>query len=120
MRLVDVDYLKEKGHYDDHDEFVVDYDDIKNAPTIDISKELICSVNVDTDEIIKRIKEIGWEHGRWLDRFVVPITCASDIEALQDAQCSNCRRWHERPYQYGFIDYKYCPWCGAKMDEVEE
>ena len=35
MRLIDADYLKEKGHYDDYDEFVVDYDDIKNAPTID-------------------------------------------------------------------------------------
>ena len=35
MRLIDADYLKEKGNYDDYDVFVVDYDDIKNAPTID-------------------------------------------------------------------------------------
>lgn len=38
MRLIDADCLKEKGHYDDHDVFVVDYDDIKNAPTIDTVK----------------------------------------------------------------------------------
>ena len=35
MRLIDADCLKEKGYYDDHDVFIVDYDDIENAPTID-------------------------------------------------------------------------------------
>lgn len=46
MRLIDADCLKEKGRYDDYDEFVVDYDDIKNAPTIDPVK-----------------------HGRWINAY---------------------------------------------------
>ena len=57
MRLIDADYLKEKGHYDDYDEFVVDYDDIKNAPTVDPVK-----------------------HGRWIVEEINPnifkVTCS--------------------------------------------
>lgn len=31
------------------------------------------------------------------------------------AECSNC---HGEPLQF-CRDFKYCPWCGAKMDEKE-
>lgn len=97
MRPIDADTLMPNAEYKGANDVVSAYD-IANAPTIDTEK-----------------------HGRWLDRFVIPITCTSDIEFVQEAKCSNCRRWHERPYWYGgFTDYTYCPWCSAKMDEVKE
>lgn len=114
MRLVDADYLKEKGHYDDHDVFVVDYDDIKNAPTMDTSKKLIYSVNVDTDEIIERIKELGWEsvkHGQWI---------YYEDETIEDGgRCSVCQCdqpvfWEDWTWKY--VETDYCPNCGARMD----
>jgi len=67
MRLIDADELK--ALYDDP-EFVgekwhvpirVILANIDDMPTIDPPKELICSVNVDIDEIIERIKERGWK-----------------------------------------------------------
>lgn len=42
------------------------------------------------------------------------------ITEWQVAQCSNCKRWHTTPYMYYFYEYKYCPFCGARMTESEE
>lgn len=42
MRLIDADCLKEKGHFDDYDMFIVDYDDIDNAPTVDAVEVVRC------------------------------------------------------------------------------
>lgn len=88
---------------------------IEMAPTVDTPKELICSVTVDTDEIIERIKERGWEpvkHGRW-----IPLND-------QTAKCSLCGTM-ESTYGKDKTGQalihkavkKYCPNCGAKMDE---
>lgn len=41
------------------------------------------------------------------------------ITEWQVAQCSNCKRWHTTPYMYYFYEYKYCPFCGAKMEVTE-
>ena len=41
------------------------------------------------------------------------------ITEWQIAQCSNCKRWHTTPYMYYFYEYKYCPFCGAKMEVTE-
>lgn len=45
------------------------------------------------------------KHGRWID--------AGDSKL----HCTNCHRYIRRIVPIG---YDYCPYCGARMDEVEE
>ena len=45
------------------------------------------------------------KHGRWID--------AGDSKL----HCTSCRRYIRRIVPIG---YDYCPYCGAKMDEVTE
>lgn len=93
---------------------------ITNAPTIDTSKNLLCTINVnmDTDEIMERLKERGWgpvEHGWW--RYF-------GDETIEDGgYCSVCLReqpmfWVKKTWRY--VETRYCPHCGAKMDEVSD
>lgn len=90
---------------------------IERQTIIDTSKELICSVNVtmDTDEVVERLKERGWEpvkHGRWKYNIILG-WCSVGTEATADYVCSVCG-WHTK------MPTAYCPNCGAKMDEVSE
>ena len=89
MRLIDADYLKVKGHYDDYDVFVVDYDDIKNAPTIDHVKRGRWIYG--EDETI--------EDGGWCS------VCYRDQPTF----------WVDKAWRY--VETRYCPHCGALMDE---
>lgn len=78
---------------------------VEEQPTVDPPEKLICSVTVDTDEIMERIKERGWkplEHGRWIEHHSVRGVYYS---------CSNCKA-----EGYG----RYCQNCGAKMTYEEE
>lgn len=91
MRLIDADCLKEKGRYDDYDEFVVDYDDIKNAPTIDPVK-----------------------HGRWItSNCVISYGTKSQPKVYTECKCSVCGG------RFGRMSDLFCYHCGAKMDEEE-
>lgn len=119
MRMIDVDELWTDitSEIDDCSDVL---DIIERQTVVDTSKELICSVNVsmDTDEVMERLKERGWEsvkHGRWIENCVTPIT-ATFIEAVRESKCNNCQKWHTMPYHYGAEDYEYCPHCGARMD----
>lgn len=51
------------------------------------------------------------KHGRWID--TEPEYC--DCYAKNAHVCSNCRDFYTLDWKY----MKYCPNCGAKMDEVE-
>ena len=60
---------------------------------------------------MNRIEAI--KHGNWEDKSV----CDGDaIEEWQEARCSACKRYHATPYLYYFNEFKYCPYCGSKMD----
>ena len=74
------------------------------------------------ENIIMQIPTIDpVKHGRWEEREVVnEIDSSTAINEWQVARCSVCRKDHTTPYLYYFTDYEYCPWCGAKMDEVSE
>ena len=68
MRLIDVDEL-----WTDITREIEDCSDvleiIERQTIIVTPEKQICSVTVDTDEIIERIKERGWgpvKHGRWI------------------------------------------------------
>lgn len=66
---------------------------------------------VKTVEGVKRIVEFTLngesKHGRW-----------KVLASGNDAICTNCEHyWIPNGDQY---DYHYCPYCGAKMDEVEK
>lgn len=114
MRLIDTDKLddvvldlNQKGWKITRNDYKRIDSILFEFPTVDPPKELICSVTVDTDEIIERIKERGWgpvEHGRW--------DLIDGCEPMRYG-CSVCHRmvWH---YE------NYCPSCGAKMDEEDE
>lgn len=61
-------------------------------------------VHLDIDEIIEILKQQEWrpvKHGRW-------------TKLGDDMECSCCWGIVE------ILNYNYCPYCGAKMDEVEE
>lgn len=49
-------------------------------------------------------------HGRWIGK---PI-CGND-----NCKCSECGSWHHIHATLGEVTQKYCPNCGAKMDEKE-
>lgn len=49
-------------------------------------------------------------HGRWIGK---PI-CGND-----NCKCSECGSWHHIHANLGEVMQKYCPNCGAKMDEKE-
>jgi len=56
--------------------------------------------------------------GQWTERHVdYALDCA--IDEVQTAKCSVCGLYHTTPYLYSFMDFKFCPNCGAKMMEVE-
>ncbi len=44
MRLIDADALYEHTHYDDFETLVLDYEDIKNAPTVDANHILLNAI----------------------------------------------------------------------------
>lgn len=55
----------------------------------------------------------GVKHGRWEEKTVS--NCR--IDEWQSARCSVCGRYHTTPYMYYFTGFKYCPNCGAVMEE---
>ena len=93
-RLIDADALLEEmiGITDGWREPRKDWkwyeDSVRNAPTIDA---------------------VPVVHGHW----VLPSVCYEDIE------CSVCHAYMPLPISFDYRPmYKYCPMCGAKMDEV--
>ena len=56
------------------------------------------------------------KRGKWLEREVIHDRADAKITDWQQAKCSLCNKWHTTPYMYSFIDYNYCPNCGAKME----
>lgn len=112
MRLIDAEEL-----WTDITREIEDCSDvleiIERQPTIDTSKNLLCTINVnmDTDEVIERIKERGWEpveHGHWIKIGEI------DKDGNQYYQCSKCGKGE---IHVPIIDVKYCWSCGARMDE---
>ena len=56
-------------------------------------------------------------HGHWEEKEV--FATKGNVDELQSAYCSVCRRYHTTPYLYYFTNYLYCPLCGARMDGAE-
>lgn len=54
-------------------------------------------------DIVTAVEDIEVRHGRWIY-----------LSGLDIFECSVCGRQMARNI------FEYCPWCGAKMDEVEE
>lgn len=94
MRLIDADALNiYREHYDTYADYSHAFDMIDNAPTIDA---------------------VPVRHGKWI--------YGEDRVAMCDGyRCSNCGYFVPWDYQHKFIsyieEYKYCPNCGARMDE---
>lgn len=93
-RLIDADALYEHTHYDDFETLIVDYEDIKNAPTVDAEPV---------------------RHGEWVKmRGMMP------PEYMGLKECSLCG-WHINPigrsaFEKHESEFRYCSHCGAKMD----
>lgn len=107
--------------YDEkHDVLYVAIGDKTNSYGDDSEDDVIVMRDFDTDRItgftISLIaKKIGLQpvvHGRWLGK---PI-CGND-----NCRCSECGSWHHiHANLRGEVMQKYCPNCGAKMDEKED
>lgn len=54
------------------------------------------------------------KHGQWIEKEVVDQDDIA-IDMWQSARCSACGHYHTTPYMYFFVEYNYCPHCGAKM-----
>lgn len=107
MRLIDADALMQEFA-----EFVrhsnnSDYADI---PTWNDAVSL-----VGTAPTIDPVK-----HGRWEEKEVINDRKDAKIPQWQSAKCSVCGSYHTTPYLYYFDHFKFCPDCGARMDEVTE
>lgn len=56
-------------------------------------------------------------HGHWI---MYPFSLEFDITCLEDdVVCSNCKKQVELIALSMAKLYKFCPYCGAKMDEVD-
>ena len=55
--------------------------------------------------------------GRWLDK---EVNSDKVIDEWQSARCNVCDKYHTTPYMYYFSHYNYCPYCGVRMDEVQD
>lgn len=74
--------------------------------------KVIAQINVDTDEIVKRIKRYCNREqpiGHWKS--------SDEVfgDGFEDAVCSLCRWESEYPVEYIRRRYKFCPHCGTKM-----
>lgn len=97
MRLIDADKLLEDIHtinYADYNNYSDTFDFIDNAPTIEA-------------EPVK--------HGKW----VYTVLCDCN---LSEVKCSNCDYdvVTETYKAVKMSEFKYCPNCGAKMEETYE
>lgn len=98
MRLIDADELKTL--YDD-----AEFADEKWRVPI-----RVILANIDDMPTIDPVK-----HGRWI---------YYEDETIEDGgRCSVCggemlAKWSDHAWRY--VETDYCPYCGAKMDEVEE
>lgn len=63
-------------------------------------------------EDVNTVDAVPVVHARWTEKE----TSENTIDEWQSAKCTNCGKYHTTPYLYYFIDYKFCPNCGAKMD----
>ena len=134
MRLIDADRLKrqvEGRSWRAKDKMVELIDD---SPTIRVGENTckhrtpdgVCKLYTDehftsfcvdgpcpNEEPIPEDETPDVKHGRWEEKTVS--NCR--IDEWQSARCSVCGRYHTTPYMYYFTGFKYCPNCGAVMEE---
>ena len=113
MRLIDADELKMYLIQANEWQEIITMDDvlefIERQTLIDTSKNLLCTINVnmDTDEVIGRTKELGWgpvEHGQWIDKY-----------GDGDWHCTRCGAIVEK-HEQDYRNWYFCYHCGARMD----
>ena len=69
-------------------------------------------------EVVEKMESIGFvreRHGTWRDDFP-EIPDASYKKMGMSYYCSACGH---RAGKYKHKTYRYCPWCGARMDEQD-
>ena len=99
-RYIDADELKKElkwevmFDYDADYQYVTKYD-IDNTPTADVAEV---------------------KHGRWIEKpYEFDFGGVKTYSSVTDTVCSVCG---ESAIEY--METPWCPWCGAKMDEVCE
>jgi NADH pyrophosphatase NudC (nudix superfamily) len=124
MRLIDADELK------DH-QFHGCYTNIHIASKTDaymlgwndaISAVVECAPTVDAESLITQHEDIGYERG-YRDGYAEALEVTDDAEPVKHGHWiwDSDRFWHcSVCNEYSSWTYKYCPHCGAKMDEEED
>lgn len=98
-RLINADKLKKD---------VLDLPDCYNGLSDTYDKACIIGV-IDEQPTIEPKK------GKWEER---EVSSEKVIDEWQSARCSVCGKYHTTPYMYYFVNYNYCPNCGARMGDV--
>lgn len=81
------------------------------AAAIDALQAEIAELKRVNMEIFEDLPKLG----EWIERHVFNDREDAKIPDWQEAKCSVCGKWHTTPYMYCFVDFDYCPNCGAKM-----
>ena len=88
---------------------------------------------IDADELIKTLNREGVPFNEDVNYFILHAP-AADVAEVKHGRwkpfdltwgrsvytCTACGEAFEVPTEWGEPMYKYCPMCGASMDEVEE
>ena len=81
--------------------------ELENIKDVSEAEEWVDIFITTINELPMVVIEAEPKHGRW-----------KVLASGNDAICTNCEHyWIPNGDQY---DYLYCPYCGARMDEVEE
>ena len=100
----------------------IDADRMKNGimQYADVYGHISCGVtsfNILVEQLTKDTADVQEvKHGRWIEKpFEFRCWGITTYSSVTDTVCSVCG---ESAIEYA--ESPYCPWCGAKMDEVEE
>ena len=108
MRLIDADtlWMVTEGDHQYYEKF-----EIENAPTVDaVPIEDYKSMERTVNKLTKALADAEpARHGHWIEANDIS---SSPFDTMKRCLCSECRKW-------GVVT-NYCPYCGAKMDEVED
>lgn len=100
----------------------IDADELKDGFNTHFVSEKYGYENIDIREVIERIDAMPTLGGTPISAYWIPECPNKRTGKAYSHTCSECGRtvYDERQVSIDELGYRFCPHCGAKMDEVEE